>query len=76
MKLKQDLSIGGNLKALRKRAHLSQEQVSGMLQLQGLSVSREMLSQMELGHYNIRISVLIALRNIYQASIEEFFEGL
>lgn len=51
MKIKQDISIGENLKKLRKKAHLSQEEVAAMLELKGLSVSREMLSQMEQGRY-------------------------
>lgn len=76
MKLKQDISIGDNLHTLRKRAGLSQEQVSARLQVRGLAVSREMLSQMELGKYSIRISVLLALKEIYHAKIEEFFQDL
>ena len=72
-KLKQDKSIGMNLKKLRKKAGLSQEQASAQLQRRGLSVSREMLSQMELGKYSIRISVLLALKEIYHAEIQEFF---
>ena len=75
-KLKQDKSIGMNLKKLRKKAGLSQEQASAQLQLRGLSVSREMLSQMELGKYSIRISVLLALKEIYHAEIQEFFQDL
>ena len=57
-KFKQDISIGGNLRRLRNRAGLSQEQAAAKLQLQGLPVSREILSQMERGLYSIRISVV------------------
>lgn len=74
--IKQDLSIGQNLKRLRKRAGLSQETVAAKLQLRGISVSREMLSQMELGRYNIRVTILIALKELYGATFDEFFEGL
>jgi transcriptional regulator with XRE-family HTH domain len=75
-KIKQDISIGANLQFLRKRAGLSQEQVASKLQIIGLSVSREMVSQMELGRYSIRVSVLLALKEIYTATIEEFFAGV
>ena len=57
-KLKQDVSIGGNLKRLRLKAGYTQEEVAAKLQTMGLAVSREMLSQMEQGKYSIRISVL------------------
>ena len=46
-KLKQDVSIGGNLKRLRLKAGYTQEEVAAKLQTMGLAVSREMLSQME-----------------------------
>ena len=59
-KIKQDISIGKNLHRLRKQAGLSQEQVAVKLQVMGLPVSREIISQMELGRYSIRVSVLIA----------------
>ena len=75
-KIKQDISIGDNLRNLRKRMGLSQEKVAGLLELRGLSVSREMLSQMELGRYNIRVSVLLALKDISNATFEEIFENL
>lgn len=44
-KLKQDVSIGGNLKRLRLKAGYTQEEVAAKLQTMGLAVSREMLSQ-------------------------------
>ena len=75
-KIKQDISIGNNLHNLRIRAGLSQEQVSAQLQLRGRNVSREIISQMELGKYSIRVSVLLALKEIYQAEFNEFFDNL
>ena len=75
-KIKQDISIGNNLHNLRIRAGLSQEQVSAQLQLRGLNVSREIISQMELCKYSIRVSVLLALKERYQAEFNEFFDNL
>ncbi|WP_312280936.1 helix-turn-helix transcriptional regulator [Oscillibacter sp.] len=76
-KLKQDISMGTNLKRLRKHARLSQEQVAASLELMGLSISREVLSQMERGRYNIRVSVLLALKELYHVeSFDEFFQDL
>lgn len=71
-KIKQDISIGKNLHRLRKQAGLSQEQVAVKLQVMGLPVSREIISQMELGRYSIRVSVLIALKQIYGVSYTAF----
>ena len=75
-RIKQDLSIGKNLQYLRKRSGLSQEEVAAKLQLMGISISREIISQMELGHYNIRVTVLLGLKQIYNATFDDFFAGL
>ncbi|MGI6013253.1 MAG: helix-turn-helix domain-containing protein [Oscillospiraceae bacterium] len=72
----QDLSIGDNLRMLRMRVGFSQEQVATQLQIMGFTMSREIISQMELGKHNIKVSVLLALRELYDASFDEFFRGL
>lgn len=74
--INQDISIGSNLKILRQKAGLSQEAAAAKLQIMGFTMSREVISQMELGKHNIRISVLLALRDIYNVQIQDFFEGL
>ena len=56
---------------------MTQAQVAAKLQVAGLDVSRGMYAQMEQGTYNIRISVLVALKDIYQLkSYDDFFQGL
>ena len=70
------MTLGERIALARKKAGLSQEQVAVKLQVMGLPVSREIISQMELGRYSIRVSVLIALKQIYGVSYEEFFQGL
>ena len=75
--LKQDISIGKNLKQLRKNAHLTQEQVSAQLQIMGISISTDILAKMEQGRYSIKITVLAALKQIYNVdSYDAFFEGI
>ncbi len=74
--INQDISIGPNLKALRQRSKMSQENVAIQLQILGFTMSREIVSQMELGRHNIRVSVLLALKELYHATFEEIFAGL
>lgn len=75
-RIKPDNILGKNLQKLRKRAGLSQEQVAAKLQLEGISISREVISQMELGKYNIKVRILMQLTQIYHATLDELFEGL
>ncbi len=77
MKLKQDMSISHNLKALRKAAGLTQVQAVAQLQLLGIDISREILSQTENGRYNVPVSLLKAFKQIYKvASYDQFFQGI
>ena len=75
--LKQDLSIGSNLKNLRKAAGLTQAQAAAQLEVRGLPISTEILARMEQGTYSIRISALKALKEIYKLdSYDTFFQGI
>lgn len=77
-KLKQvdDISLGNNLRNLRKASNLTQEQVVAQLQLRNLPTSRSIYSQIESGTYNIRISELIALTEIFHTDFNTIFNGL
>ena len=75
-KIKQDIQIGNNIRRLRKRSGLTQEQVITHLQLQGIEISRSSYSQIECGTYNISISELIALADLFQVDFNAFFENL
>lgn len=77
-KLRQinDISIGDNLRKLKNSANLTQEQVVAQLQLRNLSTSRSVYSQIEAGTYNIRVSELIALAEIFHTDFNTIFNGL
>ena len=75
-KLKQDIPIGQNLKKYRMATGLSQEAVAAKLQVQGLDVHQKILSEIELGKYSIRVSVLLALAELYETPIQNFFADL
>lgn len=75
-KIKQDISLGDNIRKLRKQSHLTQEQVTAWLQLRGIEISRSSYSQIECGTYNIRVSELVALAELFGVDYNAFFENL
>ncbi len=75
-KIRQDISIGNNIRNLRKRSGFTQEQVIARLQLRGIEISRSSYSQIECGTYNIRVSELIALSELFQTDINSFFQNI
>lgn len=46
------------------------------LQLLGIEISRSSYSQIECGTYNIRISELVALADLFRVDYNAFFENL
>lgn len=76
MKLIQDLSIGKNIKQLRKERKLTQNELCAKMQLFGSNIGITTLAKIENGYRNIRISDLIILQEIFNVSYDEFFKNL
>lgn len=71
-----DISLGNNLRNLRLSANLTQEQVVAQLQLRNISISRSIYSQIEGGTYNIKVSELLALAEIFRTDFNTIFNGV
>lgn len=68
--------MGSNLRQLRLANGLSQEKLCAELQRRGCDIGRSTYEKYEAGELNIRASVLIELKKIYNCSYDEFFAGL
>ena len=75
-KIKQDFRIGPNIRKYRLQSDMTQEQVTAKMQLMGINISRSIYSQIEGGTYNIRVSELAAMKEIFNINYESFFEGI
>ena len=75
-KIRRDRNIGDNLRRLRDQSGLSQEKLCAELQRRGCDIARSAYAKYEAGELNIRASVIIELRKIYNCSYDEFFAGL
>ena len=75
-KIKQDFRIGPNIRKYRLQSHMTQEQVTAKMQLMGINISRSIYSQIEGGTYNIRVTELAAMKEIFNINYESFFEGI
>lgn len=75
-KIRRDRNMGDNLRRLRDSSGLSQEKLCAELQRRGCDIARSYYAKYEAGELNIRASVLIELRKIYNCSYDEFFAGL
>lgn len=65
--------MGNNLRRLRQRKKLTQEQVAAKLQVRGCDVTRSALAKIEVGQRHVYLDELKALREIFDVSYEELF---
>ena len=75
-KLRRDRCIGDNLRILRDKHDISQEKLCEELQRRGCDIGRTTYAKYESGELNVRISVLLELKKIYNCTFEDFFAGL
>lgn len=74
-KIRQDISLGRNIRALRQGSYLTQEQVVARLKEYGIVISRSIYSQIECGRYNVRVSELAAFSDIFGVDYNAFFQS-
>lgn len=75
-KIRRDRNMGDNLRRLRDEYGISQEKLCAELQRRGCDIGRSTYAKYESGELNIRVSVIIELKKIYNCSYDEFFHGL
>ena len=72
-KIRRDRNMGDKL---RLDYDISQEKLCAELQRRGCDIGRSTYAKYEAGELNIRASVIIELKKIYNCSFDDFFEGL
>ena len=75
-KLRRDYNMGKNLRILRESYDISQEKLCAELQRRGIDIGRTTYAKYERGELNIKISVIIELKKIYNCTYDDFFNGL
>lgn len=69
-------NIGRNIQKIRKSRGLSQQDTVNFLQRIGLDTSRQYYSQIERGIASVRVEILLALAELFECQIQDFFEGI
>lgn len=75
-KIRPDLDIGHNIQRLRKAAKMTQDQTVAKLQLMGLEISKSTYAKIETNRMNVRVSELVALKEIFGVEFNDFFVDL
>lgn len=73
MNVKTEKKIGENIRALRERAGLTQEQVAARLQLGGCDITRSAVAKIEVGQRHLYPDEIILFREILSTTYDEIF---
>lgn len=66
--------IGSNIRAIRERLKITQEQLSAKLQLEGCDITRSALAKIEVGQRHLYPDEIILIKKILKTTYEEIFD--
>lgn len=69
-----DINIGYNIKRIRTSKKMKQKELLERMQLKGLNISREILSQIERGKHHVTASQLKTIKEILDTTYDELLK--
>lgn len=75
-KIKQDGSIGHNIRAVRESRKIGQTELVRLLQLDGVDITREALVKIEGGRQHIQLAQLRGIRDVLHTTYEALLDGV
>lgn len=73
MNKEYDKTIGANIRNLREKAKLTQEQVSVKMQIGGCDITRSAIAKIEVGQRHLYPDEILLLKNILETEFDEIF---
>ncbi|MCQ2454521.1 MAG: helix-turn-helix domain-containing protein [Clostridia bacterium] len=65
--------IGNNIRILREKANITQEQLSAKLQICGCDITRSAIAKIEVGQRHLYPDEILLIKEILHVSFEEIF---
>lgn len=65
--------IGGNIRELREKANMTQEQLSAKLQTEGCDITRSAVAKIEVGQRHLYPDEIILIKQILRVSYDDIF---
>ncbi|PWJ10234.1 helix-turn-helix domain-containing protein [Ruminococcus flavefaciens] len=67
-------AVGANIRRLREKADITQEQLSARLQVNGCDITRSALAKIEVGQRHLYPDEIILLRKLLGVSYDDIFD--
>lgn len=66
--------IGNNIRLLREKAKMTQDQLSAKMQVEGCDITRSALAKIEVGQRHLYPDEVILIKKILKTTYEEIFK--
>lgn len=74
MNKKIETAVGNNIRLLREKKKLTQEQVAARLQIGGCDITRSAVAKIEVGQRHLYPDEIILLKKILNVEYDEIFD--
>lgn len=74
MNKKIETAVGNNIRLLREKKKLTQEQVAARLQIGGCDITRSAVAKIEVGQRHLYPDEIILLKRILNVEYDEIFD--
>lgn len=65
--------IGWNIRKLREKAKMTQEQLAAQLQLRGCDITRSAVAKIEVGQRHVYVDEIMLIKEILKVRFEDIF---
>lgn len=69
-----ETAVGNNIRILREKKRLTQEQVAAKLQINGCDITRSAVAKIEVGQRHLYPDEIILLKKILSVEYDEIFD--
>lgn len=69
-----ETAVGNNIRILREKKNLTQEQVAAKLQINGCDITRSAVAKIEVGQRHLYPDEIILLKKILNVEYDEIFD--
>ncbi len=74
MNNKIEKQIGGNIRILRERRNMTQDQLATKLQLSGCDITRSSVAKIEVGQRHLYPDEIVLIKEILNVEYDEIFQ--
>lgn len=68
-----EIKVGDNIKVIREKRKMTQEQLAAKIQLRGCDITRSAVAKIEVGQRHLYADEIILLKDILNVSYDDIF---